>query len=464
MIAALSITAIAHPAVADPRGGPLFSRVVADPTGVSTARAIADANGDGCPDVFAANDAELVCYTAPNWARVTLLVPDVVQHGYAFFRADEIAAGDIDSDGDADVVTRVGDSGDVNGVTVWFENPGDGLGGGVWSMHTIGANQYAKNVAVADVDRDGKLDVITREHTRTQVWFQNSADDWTRTQIDHPAHEGMAIGDLDDDGDPDVVLNGFWLETPADPRAGAFAQHNIDSLWYSGQTGGQSWQRHNAKVAVGDIDGDQRLDVLLAHSELPGFPARWYSAADPVNGPWVAHEITPQCDYCHNLAAGDFDDDGSADVLLGGMPQSQQAGLTIYFGDGGATWNPLALQNEGSYSAVIGDLQLDGDLDIVAVYAWNQGPTEWWVNELYAPQPVADVNGDRVTDLLDLSIVLTNFGRSRVGTSEGDLNGDSLVDLADLSLVLATFDRTECGDPQIPPNPLPSAFDIGQTE
>ena len=460
MSAIVVLSALCLSVDADPPPTPTFTEVAVDANGVTTARAIADINGDACPDVFGLNENELFCYLSPDWTRVSLVVPTVGEHGYAFFRCDELAAGDIDNDGDADAVVRIGDSGDVNGNTVWFANPGDGIeSGAVWSMHTIGGNEYAKNIAVADVDRDGKLDVITREHTRTQIWFQNSADSWTRKQIEHPEHEGMAIGDLDDDGDPDIILNGFWLRTPSAPRSGNYTQANIDSTWYTGQTGGQVWQLHNCKVAVGDIDGDYALDVLLSHSELLGYPVVWYSAADPVNGPWVAHEITPQCDYCHNLSAGDFNNDGLTDVLLGGMPQSQHRGLKLFLGDGGQGWSSSVVQSAGSYSVVIGDLQLDGDLDIAGVRAWDEGPTEWWLNDLHDPSAVADVDGNGVVDLTDLSIILANFGRTRVGYSGGDVNGDEVVDLTDLAQVLATFEQVRCV-----PIPLPRATTLDATD
>ena len=58
----------------------------------------------------------------------------------------------------------------------------------------------------------------------------------------------MDVGDLDGDQDPDLVLNGFWLETPADPRIGTYAQHTIDEKWFTQSVG---WESNSCKVGSG---------------------------------------------------------------------------------------------------------------------------------------------------------------------------------------------------------------------
>ncbi|MBL8055046.1 MAG: VCBS repeat-containing protein [Anaerolineales bacterium] len=399
------------PTPAPASGFPAFQPVSVD-TQQFGYRAVGDLDGDGRNDIVAsslnpANDAtedtQYVWYQAPNWTRATLrdlFANPITYNGqtYRYKRADGMQLADIDRDGDLDIVTRVGLAGsDTAGLVIWLENPRPaGALTAPWNFHPIsggytGTNYYAKDIGVADLDRDGKLDVVTRWHTQVFVWFQDSPDAWTARVTDIPAHEGMDLGDLDGDGDADIVLNGFYLKNPgtwASPgqaRTGAYTRYTIDTRWFSGQTAGQAWQQHNAKVAVGDLDADGRLDVVLANSELPDYEIAWYSAADAAATSWTKRgNIAALCSYCHNLRIADFNKDGRLDVLAGGMENTgvsnPDKGLTVYYGDGGRTWTARSVTGQRSYSAAIGDLGDDGDVDLVTVRNWDAGPLEIWEN------------------------------------------------------------------------------------
>jgi hypothetical protein len=131
-------------------------------------------------------------------------------------------------------------------------------------------------------------------------------------------------------------------------------------------------------VVVGDFDGDGTNDVALSQSERAGYEVAWYHSPTPgLAGTW--HKLTVGVvDYCHTLQAADFDRDGDTDLLVGGMIQSQHRGLTLMLNDGqGKHWTPLVIQSDGSYSAELGDIDNDGDLDIVGIRNWNSAPT--WI-------------------------------------------------------------------------------------
>ena len=183
-------------------------------------REVADIDGDGLNDIVVGHNPDasggfVAWYDFQSRTRHTIADSTTFER-FKAYRSCGMAVGDIDGDGDPDVAARFGvpDS-DTEGVMAWCENPlPDGDPAGRWTSHEIGANLYTKEIHLADFDRDGRMDVVSRENARVQVWFGEASGEWTKKEIDVPHHEGSDVADLDCDGDPDIVLNGCWLETP----------------------------------------------------------------------------------------------------------------------------------------------------------------------------------------------------------------------------------------------------------
>ena len=150
-----------------------------------------------------------------------------------------------------------------------------------------------------DFNRDGKLDVIIRTPTTTRIYLQVTPSSWNNIKtiphiyvnyLTNPINiDGLDVGDIDRDGDIDIVLNGFWIETPSNLVEGYWVQHSIDSKWYNQNSGG--WEDNNARVCVADINKDGNLDVVFSQSERAGFPVSWYETSDPQNLSWTEHVI-----------------------------------------------------------------------------------------------------------------------------------------------------------------------------
>ena len=367
----LHVFALLALAAASARAELNFPAVVLDDAFVAYERDVGDIDGDGLNDVVATSDGgtAIEWFRAPGWTRQTLVT---LTGTYRFTRADDFKVADVDGDLDADLIVRLGAGAadDGEGRAAWIENLGAGTN---WAVRLVGISpSYGKDIAVGDLDRDGRLDLVYREDALTQIWFQET-NGWTEVALSHADHEGLELGDLDMDGDLDVVLNGFWFATPDTPAAcrvdGNYAQATIDSQWFT-QSG--DWTANSCKVAVGDLDGDGTNDVVLSQSERAGHDVTWYKRS---GASWTARSIAA-IDYAHNLQAYDADLDGDTDILTGGMPQSSQRGLRLYLNDGtGTNWTIFPLRADGSYSAELGDIDNDGDLDIVGIVNWNSAPS-----------------------------------------------------------------------------------------
>jgi hypothetical protein len=357
------------------REDPSFEFIQLDAVYIAYERDVGDIDGDGDNDLIAIQegDTTLEVFLAPGWKRSTLVR---FEGEHRFPRADDLKVADIDGDGDLDVITRLGTgpTSDGPGLAVWCENLGMGR---AFEQHLIGNSpEYVKDIVVADFDRDKRIDVAMRMDSRTQLWLQDKSG-WSEVVLDHPPHEGMEAGDLDADGDPDLILNGFWFATPDTPAAARIAQNYqrlvIDPAWFN-QTG--DWTANSCKVVFGDFDDDSKPDVAFSQSERAGHPVAWYRSNAPrEEGSWQKRTVAP-VDFCHNLQAADWDTDGDVDLLVGGMTQSVHRGLKLLLNDGtGTKWTENVIQTEGSYSAETGDIDNDGDTDIVGIRNWNSPPT-----------------------------------------------------------------------------------------
>jgi hypothetical protein len=244
-------------------------------------------------------------------------------------------------------------------------------------------------MAVADIDDDGLLDIVIRhlgnkrgDHRQVRILFQDdlSANDWTLKSIPNDPREGLAIGDIDGDGQLDLLLNGFWLQGPSNPRTGTWQRYNIDPTFYA-----QPDQDLNnaTKNALEDLDGDGDLDAVIATAEgATGKLAIFFNDGSPTNGGWTEVTLEPDVSGFHQAELGDIDGDGDLDVMTGKGFGS--GGIYVYYLDGQNFERQTVTTNEGLYSGKLGDLDGDDDLDGVGPSGYRK-PLYWHENETEAP-------------------------------------------------------------------------------
>ncbi len=322
-------------------------------------KAVGDLNGDGHTDlaIGGAEGGGLVAYfnEYPEWRR------EVVDAARAFSTDGEVA--DVDGDGRKDIIAIT----HKPSAVVWYQNTAGG-----WVVHPIVANTW-HDVEVADLDGDGRADLVGRNQKEWPAgkdagnmlyvcWQRREGTNvvWEQAAMDCPPGEGLLLADTDSDGDLDIVINQRWYENLG-TRRWTERVYATDA----------AWSHPSTFIAAGDINGDGRRDLILSPSELQGrrYKVSWFEApADPRSGPWTEHLIVTNVEtVLHFVGAADFNGDGRVDVVTAQMPQGADPdNLTLYLNGGtrhanrwSDAWTPKVLSADGSHSMRI--LDADGD-------------------------------------------------------------------------------------------------------
>ena len=233
---------------------------------------------------------------------------------------------------------------------------------------------------------DGSYDFyFTRGTTLQRLHIASgSPEDWPLTQLRNDVEEsGVALADLDADGDTDVIgveASGKRLMLLEADNGELHAHKAGASLhWID-------------RVEVADLDRDGRLDIVYTEESPAGrydTHVRWLEApANPWQGNWQPRSIVT-LRSANSLDVRDVNGDGNIDVVIaehtdlrsGDAAEDNFTGVFLNRGD--ASWEPETVEI-GPHSSHLGartaDLDGDGDLDIVSI-GWQQTCcVHAWVN------------------------------------------------------------------------------------
>ena len=362
--------------------------------------AAADLNGDGFLDLTSA-DAE------PN-SNLYLLLNDGRGHFRHSFiqkyqgeddqpiRLERHAVGDVNRDGLPDIVIVDNIKWDIR----WFQNPGASEITKPWKLHRVSADKEVPgsyDVALVDVDHDGDLDVAAsswRFGNRFD-WFENvgtpgDGSEWVRHEIENMIGETRTIdvADFDRDGNPDLLGTArtgnqvMWYRNSGAPKSEAWKKTIIDAETIAPAHG------HPA-----DMDGDGDMDVLMAFgiaapvggNSPESHQVVWYeNVGQPGLGTeWKKHQIAPSFPQGFEAVAGDLDKDGDPDVVATAWSREGRIAWFENTGDPTTGWkmNMLKPLWPHAVTVVIADLDHDGWLDIAACAEHGANELRWWRNE-----------------------------------------------------------------------------------
>lgn len=342
-------------------------------------RTVGDVNKDGLQDVIVLKQSRSYGPINPGWIGWYQAVDGgkkwekhVIENNDLLGSGD-LAAADMDNDGDLDILAFEGDetSKDTTARMYWWENL-NAKNLDKWKKHYISTNpEFVKDVEIADFDGNGLKDIatITYWHHSLDIDYQVAKNKFVKTKMTAKnIHEGMHIGDIDGDKNIDIAANGYWFKNPGKGKRGTWVTNNIDDKWHNQTYAAPlEWRHNGTKVFCRDINGDGRAEVFISHSEanVDGYPVAWYER-NPKTNTWTEHIIAKDYHHCHTLQVFDMDRDGDFDVVTGEIPEHPtQKRVRIFHNNGNnLDWTEQNLGEKGIYNGIVADFEGDGDFDI----------------------------------------------------------------------------------------------------
>ena len=432
--------------------------------------AVVDLDGDGKPEIVVTRNSDVVVFGADGtqkwtaragggriWAsavianltgdaklevavaaRERIFVFDAAGapvQGFPVTFTDEmrsIAAGDLDGDGKADIVAATGRSGPPDVVAAW-KGDGTKVAGFPPNASSVSgctgraapspcylAGAYDQNLAIADLDGDGKQDVVVPHdnayasfHKGTGVAFDAasvfkdakktpgvrylhdfeeakkgfSATEQTALQA-HFTNTAPAIADVDEDGTLDIVMLGsaqnaaqsrrevgvsLWvMHTDATRAAGWETPFHVPEYLGGLVDLGGNLVAETNQVSIADISpAEKGKEIVFA-----GFDGKIHAVSAAKKDLWATAFTTDRQVFTAGLAIADLSGDGSPEIVFATYGGAGKVALFV-LGAGGQKLHEIKLPGRGSMAVpTIADVDGDGNLEILVSLKDPDGKAE----------------------------------------------------------------------------------------
>jgi hypothetical protein len=273
----------------------------------------------------------------------------------------------------------------------------------VWLVMTDNLGTFHNTTDLADLDGDGDLDVILHS-VRTEseftafggagLWINQGNGQFVARDLEESGGWASAVGDVDRDGDVDLVIfRGWlglrWILNQGGAQGGQSGEFRVNTSVGAPENLGQF-----GSILLGDLNNDGQVDGIVAgccsrvftvdpDDDTPNISWMWINEWDSRGGVVPHSSIISALDGLAMRAAalGDLDSDGDLDLFAAVIAPRQGRNMDpadrviVNDGSGNFTDSGQRLGETDSTAVALGDLDGDGDLD--ALVGTGRGATVW---------------------------------------------------------------------------------------
>lgn len=276
----------------------------------------------------------------------------------------DLEAGDLDSDGDIDLV-----------VTAWCSSKkslvlkNDGSGNFFISQE-LASYKSSEALALKDIDADTDLDIVISNFwgSGLMIYKNDGSGTFTETQTISGTYPGLVIGDIDGDNDNDIIVGRFnTVKSGSNCNPSSSIQHKIyknDGTGSFSESQTISGDRDIGDMAITDVDGDNDLDFIATTT---------YCLRENINvyendgtGSFSLLGSVTNTDYAiMSIQILDFENDGDNDFIVSAESSSIPARIYINDGAGSFSLGWESNFNTSSFNVHVGDLNGDSIDDVI---------------------------------------------------------------------------------------------------
>lgn len=266
-------------------------------------------------------------------------------------------------------------------------------------------NTYSADSRVGDIDRDGDDDiVIPAQRAERKMYFNDGEGHFTHAKGFIPSGGNTTIGvdvefaDVNGDGYPDIIVGNEGqnelLINRGKKKPGFFYSVALPAA-----------KGFTQDIAVGDIDGDGDLDFVTSDLGIgigKGEQNQVYINDGKGNfTDKTAECLPPWSDHSYQSLLVDFDGDGDLDLFVANNGEQNR----LYLNDGKGHFKDVTDANlpqdeDLNTAALAGDFDGDGDVDIISISYNTPGPNRLYLNDgkakfVFAPENMLPLDAER---------------------------------------------------------------------